>query len=92
MRACWPPPGASGLLDWGPGCDRERQILVASGRGGLWPDVRRIVAIAAPLYVSMIVVSLSALVNTAALGRHGTATLAAFAVTVAVYFPAMVTA
>ncbi len=37
----------------------------------------------------MVAVSLSALVNTAALGRYGTGALAGFAVTMAVYFPAM---
>lgn len=52
-------------------------------------DVREILRVALPLYLSMVAVSLSALVNTAALGRHGTATLAGFAVTVAVSFPAM---
>lgn len=52
-------------------------------------DVRQIGRVAVPLYLSMIVVSLSALVNTAALGRFGTVALAAFAVTVALYFPAM---
>ncbi|MEH1098884.1 MATE family efflux transporter [Micromonospora sp. CPCC 205561] len=51
-------------------------------------DARRIVAVAAPLYLSMIAASVSALVNTAALGRFGTAALAAFALTGAVYFPA----
>ncbi|SDT83261.1 multidrug resistance protein, MATE family [Streptomyces sp. TLI_053] len=43
---------------------------------------------AAPLYVSMIVSSAAALVDTAVLGRHATATLAAFGVTMAVYGPA----
>lgn len=52
-------------------------------------DARRITSVAAPLYLSMIAVSLSALVNTAVLGRFDTAALAGFAVTGAVYFPAM---
>ncbi|MEW2378659.1 MATE family efflux transporter [Micromonospora sp. NPDC047812] len=51
-------------------------------------DARKIVAVAAPLYLSMIAASVSALVNTAALGRFGTVALAAFALTGAVYFPA----
>lgn len=55
----------------------------------LLSDVRQIGRVALPLYLSMVAVSLSALVNTAALGRYGTDALAGFAVTVAVYFPAM---
>ncbi|MET9631199.1 MATE family efflux transporter [Lentzea sp. NPDC006480] len=54
----------------------------------LLDDARRIGRVALPLYLSMVAVSLSALVNTAALGRFGTGALAGFAVTVAVYFPA----
>ncbi|MGW4211258.1 MATE family efflux transporter [Lentzea sp. NPDC004789] len=54
-----------------------------------WPDVKEIVRVALPLYLSMIAVSLSALVNTAALGRFGTAALAEFGLTAAVYLPAM---
>lgn len=57
--------------------------------GGFGADIGHISRVAVPLYLSMVVVSLSALVNTAALGRFGTAALAAFAVTGAVYFPAM---
>ncbi|AOS63790.1 MATE family efflux transporter [Actinoalloteichus hymeniacidonis] len=52
-------------------------------------DVKRITRMAVPLYLSMVVVSFSALINTAVLGRHATAALAGFAVTVAVYSPAM---
>ncbi|NGY66290.1 hypothetical protein G7043_46130 [Lentzea sp. NEAU-D13] len=55
----------------------------------LLSDVRQIGRVALPLYLSMVAVSVSALVNTAALGRCGTGALAAFAVTVAVYFPAV---
>lgn len=55
----------------------------------LLSDARRIGRAALPLYLSMVAVSVSALVNTAALGRFGTEALAGFAVTVAVYFPAM---
>lgn len=55
----------------------------------LLSDARRIGRTALPLYLSMVAVSLSALVNAAALGRYGTGALAGFAVTVAVYFPAM---
>ncbi|KJK50526.1 hypothetical protein UK23_10260, partial [Lentzea aerocolonigenes] len=54
----------------------------------LLSDARRISRVALPLYLSMVAVSLSALVTTAALGRFGTGALAGFAVTVAVYFPA----
>jgi MATE family multidrug resistance protein len=54
-----------------------------------WPDVKEIVRVALPLYLSMIAVSVSALVNTAALGRFGTAALAGFGLTAAVCFPAM---
>ncbi|SDG57497.1 multidrug resistance protein, MATE family [Lentzea fradiae] len=52
-------------------------------------DVRRVAGAALPLYVSMVAVSVSALVTTAALGRSGTVELAAFSVTGAVYFPAL---
>lgn len=54
-------------------------------RGDAW----KIVTVAAPLYLSMIAASVGSLVNTAALGRFGTAALAAFALTGAVYFPAV---
>ncbi|PWK83701.1 MATE family multidrug resistance protein [Lentzea atacamensis] len=54
----------------------------------LLSDARSIGRVALPLYLSMVAVSLGALVNTAALGRYGTEALAAFAVTTAVYFPA----
>ncbi len=63
--------------------------MTSDAGDGRWPDIKEIVQIALPLYLSMIAVSLSALVNTASLGRFATASLAGFAVTVAVYFPAM---
>lgn len=52
-------------------------------------DVKRIGRAALPLYASMVAVSVSALVTTAALGRSGTVALAAFTVTGAVHFPAL---
>lgn len=52
-------------------------------------DAKEVVRVALPLYLSMAAVSLSALINTAALGRYGTAALAGFAVTLAVYAPAV---
>lgn len=55
----------------------------------LLSDARRIGRVALPLYLSMVAVSVGALVTTAALGRHGTGALAAFTVTAAVYFPAV---
>ncbi|GAB2810388.1 MATE family efflux transporter [Lentzea nigeriaca] len=55
----------------------------------LLSDARQIGRVALPLYLSMVAVSLSALVTTAALGRFDTGALAGFAVTTAVYFPAM---
>lgn len=55
----------------------------------LGTDVSRIVSTAAPLYMSMIAASVSAIVNSAVLGRTSTAALAAFALTGVVYFPAM---
>lgn len=58
-------------------------------RGGLWTDVSRVVAIAGPLYLSMLAASVSAIINSAVLGRTSTAALAAFALTGVVYFPAM---
>ncbi|MFE2075752.1 MATE family efflux transporter [Streptomyces misionensis] len=48
----------------------------------------QIAAVALPLYVTMAAASAGALVDTAVLGRHATASLAAFAVTMAVYSPA----
>jgi MATE family multidrug resistance protein len=50
-------------------------------------DARKIVTVAAPLYLSMLAASGSALVNTAVLGRFDTVALAAFALTSAVYLP-----
>lgn len=58
---------------------------VAQVRG----DAAEVVRVALPLYLSMVALSLSVLVNTAALGRHGTAALAAFAVTTAISLPVM---
>ena len=52
-------------------------------------DAKEVVRVALPLYLSMAAVSLSVLVNAAALGRFGTAALAGFAVTMAVYAPAI---
>lgn len=50
------------------------------------------IALAAlPLYVTMIASSAGALVDTAVLGRHGTASLAALGVTLAIYSPATAT-
>ncbi|MDF3142182.1 MULTISPECIES: MATE family efflux transporter [unclassified Streptomyces] len=46
---------------------------------------------ALPLYLTMIAASAGALVDTALLGNHSTATLAAFAVTLAVFSPATAT-
>jgi len=63
--------------------------MTSDAATGRWPDVKEIVQVALPLYLSMIAVSSSALVNTAALGRFGTTALAGFGLTVAVYFPAM---
>ncbi|WP_331763053.1 MATE family efflux transporter (plasmid) [Streptomyces sp. NBC_01590] len=48
----------------------------------------RIAATALPLYLTMVASSAGALVDTALLGRHATSSLAAFAVTIAVYSPA----
>lgn len=46
---------------------------------------------ALPLYLSTLAASAGALVDTALIGRHGTAPLAAFAVTIAVFAPATAT-
>jgi MATE family multidrug resistance protein len=51
----------------------------------------RIAAAALPLYLTMIAASAGALVDTALLGNHATAALAAFAVTMAVFSPATAT-
>ncbi|QTD99689.1 MATE family efflux transporter [Streptomyces cyanogenus] len=53
--------------------------------------VRRTVTAALPLYLTMIASSAGGLVDTAVLGRHATASLAAFALTMAVYTPATAT-
>ncbi|MFB8756141.1 hypothetical protein [Streptomyces nigra] len=57
------------------------------GRGGrsTWAGTA---AAALPLYLTMIAASAGALVDTALLGNHTTAALAAFAVTLAVFSPA----
>nr|WSY50300.1 hypothetical protein OG999_09250 [Streptomyces sp. NBC_00886] len=47
---------------------------------------------AAPLYVTTLAASAGSLVDTALLGRHATVSLAAFAVTIAVFSPATATA
>lgn len=49
----------------------------------------KIAGAALPLYLTMIAASAGALVDTAMLGRHATASLAAFAVTIAVFSPAV---
>ncbi|MFG2195067.1 MATE family efflux transporter [Streptomyces sp. NPDC048639] len=53
-----------------------------------WIDIA---GAALPLYLTMIAASAGALVDTALLGNHATATLAAFAVTIAVFSPATAT-
>ncbi|MET7613087.1 MATE family efflux transporter [Streptomyces seoulensis] len=50
-----------------------------------------IIRAAAPLYVTTLAASAGSLVDTALLGRHATVSLAAFAVTVAVFSPATAT-
>ncbi|MFJ8629396.1 MATE family efflux transporter [Streptomyces sp. NPDC093568] len=55
---------------------------------GTWA---RIAGAALPLYLTMIAASAGALVDTALLGNHATTTLAAFAVTMAVFGPATAT-
>ncbi|MFF1903627.1 MATE family efflux transporter [Kitasatospora sp. NPDC058218] len=50
--------------------------------------IRRIAGAALPLYLTMIAASAGALVDTALLGHHGTASLAALGVTMAVFGPA----
>lgn len=52
---------------------------------------RRIARTALPLYVTTVVSSAGSLVNSALLGRHSTAALAAFAVAMAVYGPVVAT-
>ncbi|WP_078651450.1 MATE family efflux transporter [Streptomyces xylophagus] len=52
---------------------------------------RTIAGAAAPLYVTTLAASAGSLVDTALLGRHATVSLAAFAVTVAVFSPATAT-
>ena len=60
----------------------------ATGDHGL---VRRTITTALPLYLTMVASSAAGLVDTAMLGRHATASLAAFALTMAVYTPATAT-
>lgn len=58
------------------------------------PTVRvaiQIVKTALPRYVTTLIASVGALINTATLGRHGTASLAAFVVAIAVYGPVVTT-
>ncbi|MGW3659146.1 MATE family efflux transporter [Streptomyces sp. NPDC005151] len=55
---------------------------------GTWIEIA---GAALPLYMTMIAASAGALVDTALLGNHATATLAAFAVTIAVFSPATAT-
>ncbi|APU14976.1 MULTISPECIES: MATE family efflux transporter [Actinoalloteichus] len=64
---------------------RSSQIRTARPGEG---DARRIVGAALPLSLSLIVTAMAALVNTAVLGRHDTAALAAFTIAMAVYLPA----
>ncbi|MCM2579012.1 MATE family efflux transporter [Streptomyces meridianus] len=52
---------------------------------------RTVVRAAAPLYLTTLAASAGALVDTALLGRHATVSLAAFAVTLAVFGPATAT-
>ncbi|KPL30617.1 hypothetical protein JI76_37390 [Streptomyces anulatus] len=59
----------------------------APGRG----MVGRTVSTALPLYLTMLASTVGGLVDTVVLGRHSTATLAAFALTMAVYVPATAT-
>ncbi|MFC8090610.1 MATE family efflux transporter [Streptomyces sp. NPDC057301] len=59
----------------------------ASGHG----LVRRTITAALPLYLTMLASTAGGLVDTAVLGRHATASLAAFALTMAVYTPATAT-
>ncbi|KAB2975001.1 MATE family efflux transporter [Streptomyces sp. SS1-1] len=68
----------------------ETVIGKGSGRGGrsAWVGIA---ASALPLYLTMIAASAGALVDTALLGHHATAALAAFAVTLAVFSPATAT-
>ncbi|MFJ3289383.1 MATE family efflux transporter [Streptomyces sp. NPDC086669] len=68
----------------------ETVIGTGSGRAGRssWAGIA---AAALPLYLTMIAASAGALVDTALLGNHATAALAAFAVTLAVFSPATAT-
>ncbi|MEV6110299.1 MATE family efflux transporter [Streptomyces sp. NPDC051940] len=58
------------------------------GEAPLLHTGRRIAGAAVPLYLTLIASTAAALVDTAVLGRHGTASLAAFAVAMGVYGPA----
>lgn len=55
-------------------------------------DVRGILVVAAPLYLSALVTALGALINAAVLGRHGTLSLAALTLTSSVLLPAIAAA
>ena len=57
-------------------------------RRGIWSEIA---GAALPLYLTMIAASAGALVDTALLGNHSTAALAAFAVSLAVFSPATAT-
>ncbi|MCX4485411.1 MATE family efflux transporter [Streptomyces anulatus] len=82
-------------------CLRRRSRAAAPGPGGRkagpppGPSGReligRTVATALPLYLTMLASTAGGLVDTALLGRHATASLAAFALTMAVYTPATAT-
>ncbi|MFF8845279.1 MATE family efflux transporter [Streptomyces sp. NPDC015127] len=68
-----------------------RQADAAAAERDTRDPVRRIVTAALPLYLTMIASSAGTLVDTAVLGRHATVSLAAFALTMAVYVPATAT-
>ncbi|GAA2460507.1 MATE family efflux transporter [Streptomyces macrosporus] len=53
------------------------------------PKARRIASAALPLYLTMIASSAAGIVDASVLGRYGTVSLAAFAVTMAVFSPAV---
>ncbi|MEV5593665.1 MATE family efflux transporter [Streptomyces sp. NPDC052496] len=65
----------------------SEQETTADGRAG--GRARQIAGAALPLYVTMVASSAGSLVDTVMLGRHATAALAAFAVTIAVFSPAV---
>ncbi|MFJ7415224.1 MATE family efflux transporter [Streptomyces sp. NPDC098077] len=71
-----------------PECGREAGPPPGPSGRGL---IGRTVATALPLYLTMLASTAGGLVDTALLGRHATASLAAFALTMAVYTPATAT-